>query len=92
MCNISILFWPTLSPSGYYGIMDLYCHNKWSVLFLGIWDMQDVTSLWLREGLNFFWGGKVFPNVGGLAESQTRSKHLKKQITPKIAFLDPNFT
>ena len=31
--------------------------------------------------------------VGGVADSQTRSKPLKKnQITPKIAFFDPNFT
>ena len=31
--------------------------------------------------------------VGGVAVSQTRSKPLKKnQITPKIAFFDPNFT
>ena len=32
--------------------------------------------------------------VGGLADSQTRSKLLKPppQITPKIAFFDPNFT
>ena len=32
--------------------------------------------------------GKVFPNVvGGVADSQTRSKPIKTQITPKIAFL-----
>ena len=31
--------------------------------------------------------------VGGVADSQTRSKPLKKkQITPKIASFDPNFT
>ena len=32
--------------------------------------------------------------VGGVADSQTRSKPLKKknQIAPKIAFFDPNFT
>ena len=31
--------------------------------------------------------------VGGVADSQTRSKPLKTpQITPKIAFFDPNFT
>ena len=32
--------------------------------------------------------------VGGVADSQTRSKPLKKknQITPKIALFDPNFT
>ena len=30
--------------------------------------------------------------VGGVADSQTRSKPLKKnQITPKIAFFDPKF-
>ena len=31
--------------------------------------------------------------LGGVADSQTRSKPLKTpQITPKIAFFDPNFT
>ena len=30
--------------------------------------------------------------VGGVANSQTRSKLLKKKITPKIAFFDLNLT
>ena len=30
--------------------------------------------------------------VGGVADSQTRSKPLKKKITSKIVLFDPNFT
>ena len=30
--------------------------------------------------------------VGGVADSQTRSKPPQKKFTPKIAFFDPNFT
>ena len=47
----------------------------------------------LREGVKktpFFWGDLSQMWVGGVADSQTRSKLL--QITPKIAFFDANFT
>ena len=41
----------------------------------------------------FFFGYLSQMWVGGVADSQTRFKTLKKnQITPKIAFFDPNFT
>ena len=41
----------------------------------------------------FFLGDLSQMWVGGVANSQTRSKHLKKnQITQKIALFDPNFT
>ena len=49
----------------------------------------------MREGVKkkFFFGDISQMWVGGVADSQTRSKPLKTpQITPKIAFFDPNFT
>ena len=43
--------------------------------------------------LHVFWGIFSLMWVGGVADSQTRSKPLKPpQIAPKIAFFDPNFT
>ena len=49
----------------------------------------------IREGIKrrFFFGDLSQMWVGGVADSQTRSKPLQApQITPKIAFFDPNFT
>ena len=50
----------------------------------------------LREGIKktrFFLGYLSQMWVGGAADSQTRFKPLRPpQITPKIAFFDPNFT
>ena len=43
-----------------------------------------------RSKKNVFLGYLFQMWVGGVADSQTRSKPLK--ITPKIAFFDPNFT
>ena len=40
----------------------------------------------------FFCGDFSQMWVGGVADSHPRSKPLKKQITPKIAFFDPKFT
>ena len=45
-----------------------------------------------KKKKRFFLGDLSQMWVGGVAESQTRSKPLKKtQITPKIALFDPNF-
>ena len=41
---------------------------------------------------SFFWGDFSQMWVYGVADSQTGSKPLKYQISPKIAFFDPNFT
>ena len=51
----------------------------------------------LREAAKknrFFLGNLSQMWMGGVADSQTRSEPLKTppQITPKIAFFDPNFT
>ena len=40
----------------------------------------------------FFLGDFSQMWMGGVADFQTRSKPLKKQITPKIPFMNPNFT
>ena len=50
-------------------------------------------SLGKASKKTFFLGDLPQMWVGWVADSQTRSKPLKKkQIAPKIAFFDPNFT
>ena len=55
-----------------------------------------ISYIWIREGVKktrFFW--KIFPKcgwVGWLIPKQGPNPSIPPQITPKIAFLDPNFT
>ena len=42
-----------------------------------------------KKKKKIFFGGRFLPNVGGLIPNKIPSK--SPQITPKIAFFDPNF-
>ena len=90
---------PFLSAGSYKwaGLVEVSCQAVgYSKPFIVCSDHKLVLWPMFREGVQkktFFLVDLSQMWVGGVADSQTRSKPLKTpQISPKIAFFDPNFT
>ena len=84
--NYGRLIWSTFNPV-YKSIFQGYSNSD-PPLTLGNWRPHppEKKNVFIFGDFSQMW-------VCGVADSQTRSKPLKKkQITPKIAFFDPNFT